>query len=170
MPLFKSGDPQYFSNYRPVSILPIFSKILEQLVYDRILSHINSHNLLYCNQFGFRNEHSPNLAMICLVDKISNAVSLKWYSIYLLFLPSVHGFMHETSGFFYSIITFSYTKYFVHSYTVDVVFTLSYWRRVHISSDSSLTSPVNHQGPISISEKTSFRKISWSLEAPRLVL
>ena len=41
-----------------------------------------------------------------------------------LFLASVDGFMHETSGFFYSLITFSYTKYFVHSYTVDVVFTL----------------------------------------------
>ena len=36
-------------------------------------------------------------------------------------------FMDETSDFFYSIITFSYTKYFVHSYTVDVVFTLSYY-------------------------------------------
>ena len=34
--------------------------------------------------------------------------------------------MHETSDFFTLIITFSYTKYFVHSYTVDVVFTLSY--------------------------------------------
>ena len=53
-------------------------------------------------------------------------VSLEWYFIYSLFLASVHGFMHETSEFFYSIITFSYTKYFVHSYTVDVVFTLSY--------------------------------------------
>ena len=74
VPLFKSGDPQHFSNYRPVSILPIFSKILERLVYNRILSHINSHNLLYCNQFGFRNEHSPNLAMICLVDNILNAL------------------------------------------------------------------------------------------------
>ena len=38
------------------------------------LSHINCHNLLYCNQFGFRNEQSPNLAMICLVDKITNAL------------------------------------------------------------------------------------------------
>ena len=44
----------------------------------------------------------------------------------LLFLASVYGFMHETSDFFYFIITFSYTKYFVHSYTVDVVLTLSY--------------------------------------------
>ena len=38
---------------------------------------------------------------------------------------SVHGFMQETSDFSYSIITFSYTKYFVYSYTVDVVFILS---------------------------------------------
>ena len=55
-------------------------------------------------------------------------VSLEWDFIYLLlFLASVHGFMYETSDFFfYFIITFSYTKYFVHSYTVDVVFTLSY--------------------------------------------
>ena len=53
-------------------------------------------------------------------------VSLGWYYIYLLFLAPVHGFMHETSGFFYSMITFSYTKYFVHSYTVDVVFTHAY--------------------------------------------
>ena len=72
VPLFKSGDPQHFSNHRPASILPIFSKILERFVYNRILSHINSHNLLHCNQFGFKNEHIPNLAMICLVDKISN--------------------------------------------------------------------------------------------------
>ena len=41
---------------------------------------------------------------------------------------SVHGLMHETSDdFFYSVITFSYTKYFVHSFAVDVVFTPSYW-------------------------------------------
>ena len=53
-------------------------------------------------------------------------VSLEWYFIYLLFLASVHGFMYETGDFFYSVITFSYTKCFVHSYTVDVVFTLSY--------------------------------------------
>ena len=43
-----------------------------------------------------------------------------------LFLASAHGLMHETNDCFYFIITFSYTKYFVHSYTVDVVFTLSY--------------------------------------------
>ena len=53
-------------------------------------------------------------------------VSLEWYFIYLLFFASVHGFTYETSEFFYSVITFSYTKCFVHSYTIDVVFILSY--------------------------------------------
>ena len=56
-------------------------------------------------------------------------VTLEWDFIYLLlFLASVHGCMHETSDFFYSIIAFSYSKYFVDSYTVYVVFTLSYVR------------------------------------------
>ena len=74
IPLFKSGDPMTFSNYRPVSVLPLFSKILENLMYTRLLSFINKYRLLYSNQFGFRRGHSPDLALICLVDKISNAL------------------------------------------------------------------------------------------------
>ena len=74
VPLFKSGDPMMFSNYRPVSVLPVFSKVLERLMYNRLLSFINKYKLLYLYQFGFRAEHSPNLAMIFLVDKISSAL------------------------------------------------------------------------------------------------
>ena len=61
VPLFKSGDSTLFSNYRPVSVLPLFSKILERLMYKRLLAFVNKHDLLYCNQFGFRSNHSPNL-------------------------------------------------------------------------------------------------------------
>ena len=74
IPLFKSGDTTSFSNYRPVSILSIFSKILERIMYTRLLSFINNHNLLYDFQFGFRTKRSPNLALIFLVDKITNAL------------------------------------------------------------------------------------------------
>ena len=49
-----------------------------------------------------------------------------WFYCYKFLCVSVHGFTYETSDFFYSVITFSYIKCFVHSYTVDVVFTLSY--------------------------------------------
>ena len=74
IPLFKSGDSTLFSNYRPVSVLPLFSKILERLMYKRLLAFVNKHNLLYRNQFGFRANHSPNLALILLMDKISGAL------------------------------------------------------------------------------------------------
>ena len=43
-------------------------------MYKRLLAFINEHNLLYCNQFGFRSNHSPNLALILLMDKISGAL------------------------------------------------------------------------------------------------
>ena len=43
-------------------------------MYNRLLAHINANNLLYKFQFGFRNKYSPNLAMIYLIDKISNAL------------------------------------------------------------------------------------------------
>ena len=62
-------------------------------------------------------------------------VSLEWYFIYLLFLASVHVW---NQWFFYSVITFSYTKCFVHSYTVDVVFTLSYFK-IFIQNSSLAT-------------------------------
>ena len=74
IPIFKSGDSSIFSNYRPVSVLPLFSKILERLMYNRLLAFINEHGLLYKFQFGFRTLHSPNLALIILVDRISQAL------------------------------------------------------------------------------------------------
>ena len=74
VPLFKSGNSTLFSNYRPVSVLPAFSKIFERLMYRRLLEFINENNVLYEYQFGFRELHSPNLALMLLVDKISRAL------------------------------------------------------------------------------------------------
>ena len=74
IPLFKSGDAACFSNYRPVSVLPVLSKIFERLLYSRLLTFINENNVLYAFQFGFRALHSPNLALLLLVDKISKAL------------------------------------------------------------------------------------------------
>ena len=74
IPLYKANDPTMFSNYRPVSLLPVFSMILERIMYNQLLSIINKHKLLYAYQFGFRKNHAPELALLCLVDKISDAL------------------------------------------------------------------------------------------------
>ena len=47
IPVYKSGNRALFNNYRPVSILSIFSKLFEKLVYDKLICFIDKHNVLY---------------------------------------------------------------------------------------------------------------------------
>ena len=74
IPLFKNGDVKEFSNYRPVSILPQFSKILERVFHNRLMSFINDKQILNNSQFGFRKNMSTALAIIELVEEITTAI------------------------------------------------------------------------------------------------
>jgi len=77
VPIHKKEDPEIFSNYRPISLLPCFSKILERLVFNRSIDFINNNNILNPKQFGFRANHSTSMAIMQLVDKITNATEKK---------------------------------------------------------------------------------------------
>ena len=52
--IFKSGHKSHYSNYRPISIIPVVSKIHEMLLYKQIIKHFEDNSLLDKNQFGFR--------------------------------------------------------------------------------------------------------------------
>ena len=73
-PLFKNDNKKFVNNYRPVSVLPLLSRILERLMYNRILTFINKHDILYRYQFGFRQNYSTNLALRTLIDKSSESL------------------------------------------------------------------------------------------------
>ena len=62
IPLFKAGDRSLFTNYRPISILPSFSKFLEKVVYNRLYNYLSKLEILCDNQFGFRKNHSSSFA------------------------------------------------------------------------------------------------------------
>ena len=64
----------HVKKYRPVPVLPLLSKILERMMYSRILTFINKHDILYRYQFGFRQHYSTNLALITLIDKITESL------------------------------------------------------------------------------------------------
>ena len=81
LPLYKGGDDSQLVNYRPVSVLPVFSKVLERLMYDRIVNFLNDHNILYKFQFGFRKDHSTSIALMILVDRITKALSEGQYVV-----------------------------------------------------------------------------------------
>ena len=74
VPLFKMGDLSLFNNYRPVSVLLAFSKILERIVYNRLINFLNKFNILVNNQCGFRKNHFTAYALIQLYDKLSDAI------------------------------------------------------------------------------------------------
>ena len=69
-PVFKSGDVSEVGNYRPISILPFFSKIIEKIMYNRVYSYLIEHNLLYNKQFGFRKNNSTEHALSELNEQI----------------------------------------------------------------------------------------------------
>ena len=73
-PLYKAKDPMFFNNYRPISLLSVFPKILERLMYNRLLKFIDKNNLLNEFQFGFRNNHSTFMALIVLVENLVTAL------------------------------------------------------------------------------------------------
>ena len=62
-PVFKKGDSRFLDNYRPVSTLPLFGKILEKLIYNRLHSFFTANNTIYENQYGFRKKHSTSHAV-----------------------------------------------------------------------------------------------------------
>ena len=72
IPIFKKDDPMLCVNYRPISLLSIFSKIFEKLIYNRMYSFLNSNNLIYGKQFGFRAKHSVNHALISTTELIKS--------------------------------------------------------------------------------------------------
>lgn len=72
-PLFKGGDTTISKNYRPVSLLPIVSKLLEKVVQEQLRSHLERHHALPPCQFAYRNNHSTEDALVLAHDRFLEA-------------------------------------------------------------------------------------------------
>ena len=68
IPIYKKGKESTTSNYRPISLLSIFNKLLKKLVYKRLYAFLLRNNVLYEYQFGFRKNHSTSMALLEVVD------------------------------------------------------------------------------------------------------
>jgi hypothetical protein len=81
IPIFKAGAKDDAGNYRPVSLLTMFSKIFERIFYNRLSNFFKIHKLLYELQFGFREGHSTQLTIITLMDRIISALERGNYTV-----------------------------------------------------------------------------------------
>ena len=80
-PIFKKGDKAELSNYRPISVLPAISKLLERIIYNRIYAHLTTNHLLYKKQFGFQKNCSTDYAILELINEITTSFEQGRYTL-----------------------------------------------------------------------------------------
>ena len=77
IPIFKKGNRTIVSNYRPISLLPTMSKVLEKIMYNRVISFLNKQDFFYKHQYGFRKKYSTCHATSILAESITDAFEKK---------------------------------------------------------------------------------------------
>ncbi len=97
VPLFKSGDKSDLTNYRPISLLPVVSKIFEKLIHKRLVSFLDKHQVIYRKQFGFRKQHSTLHALHSAVTQILHGLNNNEtvFGIYLDFSKAFDTIQHS---------------------------------------------------------------------------
>lgn len=75
IPCYKKGDKHVPSNYRPISLLSMLSKVMERLIYDAMWNHLDTHQLLSNRQFGFRAGHSTSDALTYVAQRLTNSIN-----------------------------------------------------------------------------------------------
>ena len=80
-PVFKTGDLKEISNYRPISVLPCFSKILERIMHNCLCSYLVNEKILYSKQFGFQKGHSTEHVIAQLADQIHESFENDNYTL-----------------------------------------------------------------------------------------
>ena len=81
IPIYKTGQKTNIDNYRPISLLSSFSKILEKIVASRLTIFLNNSNLLSKWQFGFRADHSTIHPMVHLMNYVAESSNKKKHSL-----------------------------------------------------------------------------------------
>ena len=72
-PIFKSGDKQLFNNYRPISILPYISKVVEKILHSRIMSFLQNSNILSNCQYGFQKGKSTYMPLLLIQENVTKS-------------------------------------------------------------------------------------------------
>ena len=81
IPVFKSGIKTEFNNYRPISLLPQLSKILEKLYNNWLSKFVTNSNILNSCHYGFREGFSTYHALVGLMSEITNSLNKRKHSI-----------------------------------------------------------------------------------------
>ena len=92
IPIFKEGDKNAKENYRPISVLPVVSRLFERLLYNQLYQHLNTNDLLAPSQSGFRTLHSTATALLKCTDDWYNSLDAgKYIGVIFEYLKKAFG-------------------------------------------------------------------------------
>ena len=103
-PVYTAGDSSDLTNYRPIPVLPFFSKILEGIMYSRLFSYVSQEKCLYSKQFDFQSGHSTEHAILQLTNQIHESFENNLYTLDVFkdlskaFDTINHSIIHEKLG------------------------------------------------------------------------
>ena len=80
IPIYKKDEESDPTNYRPISLLSIFNKIFEKLMYKRLKSFLEKRNILFNSQYGFRENHSTQHSILDIINEIQSNMANKLYT------------------------------------------------------------------------------------------
>lgn len=80
-PLYKKGDKNDMNNYRPITLIPVLSKIFEKVMFNKLYNFVTSFNILKKEQFGFKKHSSTTLACFCLVKDITESLNNRSHAV-----------------------------------------------------------------------------------------
>jgi len=101
IPVYKGGENNKFTNYRPISLLPIFSKVLERLIHFWVSSFLNENNIMHPLQFGFRKKHSAYMPIALMHNEVTKSlvnnklVCTLYLDLRKLLTPSASAFCYK---------------------------------------------------------------------------
>ena len=95
-PIFKNGG-DLLTNYRPISVIPCFSKILERIIHERLFTYCTENETIFKKQFGFRADHSTNQSILELINQICEYFDKKsiFLGIFIDFSKAFDTVYHE---------------------------------------------------------------------------
>ena len=140
--VYKLDDKYADNNYRPISILPFIFKIQKKLMYNCLLNYLSFHNILVDNHFGVREAYSTGMALMRMVNDMSNELVNNIYSLDVFIdLPKAFDMVNHKI-----LHTYIYIYIYIYMYVV---------------ATASLRGPSNEPGSMVLFEAPAFsRRIS----------
>jgi hypothetical protein len=76
-PVYKNGKKEEATNYRPITLVPALSKVLEKVIANQLIAFLEKHNVLTKSQYGFRKNESTNVAIATIIENMIESLDDK---------------------------------------------------------------------------------------------